>query len=135
MRRRSSPRPARSHDHRPQRNRRPAHDQNPRRRTRHRTGLTAKQDTDDHPTSTSASSAGLTTTSEDFSRAQVWISRRKQGLLVGTRSPRGQRCYDDDRVHRVALVQTFLAVGMSSRTIAEMIPCMAEPTLNRAGKP
>ncbi|MEU6967003.1 MerR family transcriptional regulator [Kitasatospora aureofaciens] len=56
----------------------------------------------------------------------------QQGLLVSTRSPSGQRYYDDDHVRRVALIQTFLAAGMSSRTIAEMVPCMTEPTTNRA---
>lgn len=56
----------------------------------------------------------------------------QQGLLVSTRSSSGQRCYDDAHVHRVALVRAFLAAGMSSRTIAQMVPCMAEPNMDRA---
>lgn len=70
--------------------------------------------------------------------ARTGASRRslryyeQQGLLVSTRSPSGQRCYDDDHVHRVALVQAFLAAGMSSRTIAQMVPCMTEPNIDRA---
>ncbi|MFI6313160.1 MerR family transcriptional regulator [Nocardia fusca] len=70
--------------------------------------------------------------------ARTGASRRslryyeQQGLLVSTRSPSGQRCYDDDHVQRVALVRAFLAAGMSSRTIAQMVPCMAEPTMDRA---
>ncbi|MFI5715657.1 MerR family transcriptional regulator [Nocardia sp. NPDC051750] len=70
--------------------------------------------------------------------ARTGASRRslryyeEQGLLVSTRSPSGQRCYDDDHVQRVALVRAFLAAGMSSRTIARMVPCMAEPTRDRA---
>ncbi|AQW53015.1 MerR family transcriptional regulator [Streptomyces violaceusniger] len=56
----------------------------------------------------------------------------QQGLLVSARSPSGQRCYDDDHVQRVALIQAFLAAGMSSRTIALMVPCMTEPNMNRA---
>lgn len=70
--------------------------------------------------------------------ARTGASRRslryyeEQGLLVSTRSPSGQRCYDDDHVQRVALIQTFLAAGMSSRTIARMVPCMTEPTVHRA---
>ncbi|WP_030021281.1 MerR family transcriptional regulator [Streptomyces monomycini] len=58
----------------------------------------------------------------------------EQGLLASTRSPSGQRHYDDDHVQRVALIQTFLAAGMSSRTIAQMVPCMTEPTMDRARK-
>ena len=70
--------------------------------------------------------------------ARTGASRRslryyeQQGLLVSTRSPSGQRCYDDDHVQRVALIQMFLAAGMSSRTIAQMVPCMTEPNMNRA---
>lgn len=70
--------------------------------------------------------------------ARTGASRRslryyeQQGLLVSTRSPSGQRCYDDDHVQRVALIQIFLAAGMSSRTIAQMVPCMTEPNMNRA---
>jgi DNA-binding transcriptional MerR regulator len=70
--------------------------------------------------------------------ARTGASRRslryyeQQGLLVSTRSPSGQRCYDDEHVQRVALLQRFLAAGMSSRTIAQMVPCMTEPNMDRA---
>ncbi|MDT0609076.1 MerR family transcriptional regulator [Streptomyces lancefieldiae] len=66
------------------------------------------------------------------------VSRRSlryyedQGLLVSSRSPSGQRHYDEDHVRRVRLIQAFLAAGMSSSTIAEMAPCMAEPSRHRA---
>lgn len=56
----------------------------------------------------------------------------QQGLLVSTRSPSGQRCYDDAHIQRVALIQVFLAAGMSSRTIAQLVPCMTLPTPDRA---
>lgn len=56
----------------------------------------------------------------------------QQGLLVSTRSSSGQRCYDDEHVQRVALIRAFLAAGMPSRTIAQMVPCMAEPNRDRA---
>lgn len=56
----------------------------------------------------------------------------QQGLLVSTRSPSGQRCYDDEHVQRVALIQVFLAAGMSSRTIAQLAPCMTQPNIDRA---
>ncbi len=55
----------------------------------------------------------------------------EQGLLVSSRVASGQRHYSDDHVERVALIQSFLAAGLSSRTIAKMVPCMTEP--NRDG--
>ncbi|GAA5086309.1 DNA-binding transcriptional MerR regulator [Thermocatellispora tengchongensis] len=70
--------------------------------------------------------------------ARTGASRRslryyeQQGLLVSRRSPSGQRYYDDDHVERVALIQKFLAAGMSSRSIAEIVPCMAEPSRAKA---
>ncbi|WP_078962188.1 MerR family transcriptional regulator [Streptomyces hygroscopicus] len=70
--------------------------------------------------------------------ARTGVSRRSlryyedQGLLVSTRSPSGQRHYDDDHVRRVALIQAFLAAGMSSGTIAEMVPCMTDPDQRKA---
>ncbi len=66
--------------------------------------------------------------------ARTGVSRRMlryyedQGLLVSSRSPSGQRHYEEDHVERVRLVQAFLAAGMSSGTIAEMVPCMSEPS-------
>ncbi|WP_335971582.1 MerR family transcriptional regulator [Streptomyces sp. CA2R106] len=70
--------------------------------------------------------------------ARTGASRRslryyeEQGLLVSARSPSGQRYYDDEHVQRVTLIQVFLAAGMSSRTIAGMVPCMTEPNVKRA---
>ncbi|ONK14231.1 Redox-sensitive transcriptional activator SoxR [Streptomyces sp. MP131-18] len=70
--------------------------------------------------------------------ARTGASRRslryyeQQGLLVSTRSSSGQRCYDEEHVRRVALIQVFLAAGMSSRTIAQLIPCMTRPSTDRA---
>jgi DNA-binding transcriptional MerR regulator len=55
-----------------------------------------------------------------------------QGLLVSERSASGQRHYDERHVERVRLIQAFLAAGMSSGTIAEMVPCMDRPTRHRA---
>lgn len=66
------------------------------------------------------------------------VSRRSlryyedQGLLVSARSPSGQRHYDEEHVRRVLLIRSSLAAGMSSGTIAEMVPCMAEPSRGRA---
>lgn len=53
----------------------------------------------------------------------------EQGLLVSTRAASGQRHYDEDHVRRVELVRAFLAAGLSSRAIAELVPCMARPTV------
>jgi DNA-binding transcriptional MerR regulator len=70
--------------------------------------------------------------------ARTGVSRRllryyeEQGLLASSRSPSGQRHYDDEHVQRVRLIRAFLAAGMSSTTIAEMVPCMAEPSRQRA---
>ena len=70
--------------------------------------------------------------------ARTGVSRRllryyeEQGLLTSSRSPSGQRHYDAEHVQRVRLIRAFLAAGMSSTTIAEMVPCMAEPSRQRA---
>lgn len=58
------------------------------------------------------------------------VSRRslryyeEQGLLEVVRSPSGQRLYEEGHVRRVQLIQTFFAAGLSSGTIAELVPCM-----------
>ncbi|MFF4341475.1 MerR family transcriptional regulator [Kitasatospora sp. NPDC001540] len=70
--------------------------------------------------------------------ARTGASRRslryyeEQGLLVSSRSPSGQRHYEEEHVRRVRLVRAFLAAGVPSATIAEMVPCMSEPTEDRA---
>ncbi|MGW1062818.1 MerR family transcriptional regulator [Micromonospora rubida] len=66
------------------------------------------------------------------------VSRRslryyeEQGLLASSRAASGQRHYTDDHVRRVELIQAFLAAGLSSRAIAELVPCMATPTRHKA---
>ncbi|ATE58170.1 MerR family transcriptional regulator [Actinosynnema pretiosum] len=63
--------------------------------------------------------------------ARTGASRRslryyeEQGLLVSERSASGQRHYDEEHVHRVGLIRAFLAAGLSSGAIGELIPCMA----------
>ncbi|MFE2553104.1 MerR family transcriptional regulator [Streptomyces sp. NPDC059355] len=52
----------------------------------------------------------------------------EQGLLTSTRSAGGQRHYTDDEVERVAFVQRLYAAGLSSRTIAELLPCVDAPS-------
>ena len=48
----------------------------------------------------------------------------EQGLLVSTRSGSGQRLYGDAAVNRVRLIQQLYSAGLSSRTIAELLPCV-----------
>ncbi|GAA1442119.1 MerR family transcriptional regulator [Nocardiopsis tropica] len=51
----------------------------------------------------------------------------EQGLLRSTRSAAGQRHYTDDAVERVAFIRRLLAAGVSSRVIAEVLPCAETP--------
>ncbi|PVE10625.1 MerR family transcriptional regulator [Streptomyces scopuliridis] len=52
----------------------------------------------------------------------------EQGLLTSTRSPSGQRHYTEAEVERVAFIQRLYAAGLSSRTIAEVLPCVDAPS-------
>lgn len=48
----------------------------------------------------------------------------EQGLLRSTRTPAGQRVYDDSAVERVRLYQRFYAAGLTSAHIARLLPCI-----------
>lgn len=48
----------------------------------------------------------------------------QQGLLVSTRSPGGQREYPETAVDRVIRIQEMFAAGLTSRTLAELLPCI-----------
>jgi DNA-binding transcriptional MerR regulator len=48
----------------------------------------------------------------------------EQGLLASTRSERGQRLYGGAAVNRVRLIQQLYGAGLSSKTIAELLPCV-----------
>ncbi|MDO0935067.1 MerR family transcriptional regulator [Streptomyces sp. DG2A-72] len=52
----------------------------------------------------------------------------EQGLLTSVRSPSGQRHYAEDGVERVMFIQRLYAAGLSSRTIAELLPCRDAPS-------
>ena len=56
----------------------------------------------------------------------------EQGLLSSTRSPSGQRHYTDVEVERVVFIQRLYAAGLSSRTIAEVLPCVDAPSEENA---
>jgi len=48
----------------------------------------------------------------------------EQGLLAADRTPSGQRRYPDAAVARVELIQQLFAAGLSSTTMAELLPCI-----------
>ncbi|WP_030868749.1 MerR family transcriptional regulator [Streptomyces sp. NRRL S-37] len=47
----------------------------------------------------------------------------QQGLLFSERSPSGQRLYRQDAVTLVHFFQQMFAAGLTSRRIAELLPC------------
>lgn len=55
----------------------------------------------------------------------------EQGLLTSVRSPSGQRHYTDHEAERVVFLQRLYAAGLSSRTIAELLPCVDSPSAER----
>jgi DNA-binding transcriptional MerR regulator len=48
----------------------------------------------------------------------------QQGLLSAERSPSGQRLYRPDTVATVRFFQQMYAAGLTSRNIAELLPCV-----------
>lgn len=56
----------------------------------------------------------------------------QQGLLAPTRGSGGQREYGTPEVERVALLRTLFDAGLSSRTIARLLPCVDTPSLRTA---
>ncbi|NBM16272.1 MerR family transcriptional regulator [Streptomyces sp. GC420] len=52
----------------------------------------------------------------------------EQGLLNSTRSASGQRHYTENEVERVMFIQRLYAAGLSSSTIAELLPCVEAPS-------
>ncbi|MEV4622748.1 MerR family transcriptional regulator [Asanoa sp. NPDC049573] len=48
----------------------------------------------------------------------------EQGLLASTRSASGQRHYTEAAVERVKLIQSLYGAGLSSKTIADLLPCV-----------
>ncbi|MFI0999275.1 MerR family transcriptional regulator [Streptomyces galbus] len=50
----------------------------------------------------------------------------QQGLLTAERTPGGHREYGEWAVDRVVRIQTLYAAGLSSRTIARLLPCMRD---------
>jgi DNA-binding transcriptional MerR regulator len=50
----------------------------------------------------------------------------QQGLLVSTRTPGGHREFPPHSVDRVIRIQELFAAGLSSKTIASLLPCMRD---------
>src|SRR5680860_401426 len=48
----------------------------------------------------------------------------KRGLLNPTRSSNGYRDYDQETVSRVTVIRTLLQAGLSTHTIAQLLPCV-----------
>ncbi|MEV3961969.1 MerR family transcriptional regulator [Nocardia sp. NPDC050193] len=67
-------------------------------------------------------------TLSDRSGVSVRLLRyyEEQGLLLPSRSPSGYREYGEDAVRTVRDIRTLLAAGLSTRTIAELLPCMVD---------
>jgi DNA-binding transcriptional MerR regulator len=56
----------------------------------------------------------------------------EHGLLAAARSASGQRLYADSDVERVRFLQRLYSAGLSSRTIAELLPCVETPSAENA---
>lgn len=50
----------------------------------------------------------------------------EQNLLTAERSGSGQRHYAEDAVDRIHLIRQLYAAGLSSKTIAELTPCVID---------
>ncbi|HWS31165.1 MAG TPA: MerR family transcriptional regulator [Actinoplanes sp.] len=56
----------------------------------------------------------------------------EQGLLTSVRSPSGQRQYTDEQAERIRFIQMLYHAGISSRTIAELLPCVESPSADNS---
>ena len=52
----------------------------------------------------------------------------EQGLLTAGRTTAGQRTYDEDAVPRVRLLRQLYNAGLTSTTIATLMPCVDRPS-------
>ncbi|SDS83562.1 MerR family transcriptional regulator [Microlunatus soli] len=53
----------------------------------------------------------------------------EQGLLRSERSASGQRHFPDSAVDRVDLIKALLQAGLSSTTIADVLPCISDESI------
>ncbi|HIY66561.1 MAG TPA: MerR family transcriptional regulator [Candidatus Agrococcus pullicola] len=50
-----------------------------------------------------------------------------RGLISAERSTSGQRHFSEDAVARVETIRRLLAAGLGTATIADVLPCVADP--------
>ncbi|MCU1557549.1 MAG: MerR family DNA-binding transcriptional regulator [Microbacteriaceae bacterium] len=50
------------------------------------------------------------------------------GLIAAERSVSGQRRYDETAIAQVVHIRELLAAGLSTNTIADVLPCIADPS-------
>jgi DNA-binding transcriptional MerR regulator len=53
----------------------------------------------------------------------------QQGLLASVRTASGQRTYPEAAVNRVVLIRRLFDAGISSRTMAGLLPCLTDPSI------
>ncbi|MET7468115.1 MerR family transcriptional regulator [Micromonospora sp. NPDC005222] len=53
----------------------------------------------------------------------------QQGLLAALRTPSGQRVFAESAVDRIRLIQRLFDAGLSSRRMAELLPCVTDPEI------
>ncbi len=51
----------------------------------------------------------------------------ERGLIAPERSQSGQRQYAESDVNRVAIIRQLLGAGLSTETIDDVLPCIADP--------
>lgn len=56
-----------------------------------------------------------------------------QGLIRSARTHGGWRDFEPAMVERVIMIQHLFAAGLSSATIAELLPCLEAPPAERTG--
>ena len=52
----------------------------------------------------------------------------QQGLIASARTASGQRTFGETAVERIVLIQRLLNAGLSSRTMADLLPCITDPS-------
>ncbi|WP_017542090.1 MerR family transcriptional regulator [Nocardiopsis halophila] len=57
----------------------------------------------------------------------------EQGILTSVRSAGGQRHYTEEHVDRVGFIRCLFAAGLSSRAVAELLPCADAPSDRTTG--
>ena len=53
----------------------------------------------------------------------------EQALLTSERGPGGQRIYPAAAVERVRLIRSLLGAGLTTATIRDVLPCVADETI------